>query len=134
MQDSTGAFNTEVGLEPGTTYEYRAFGQRDEGEWKAGPSNVFHDSERSALWRFDWAGDERRCRLGHLQGELTGLGDYDSATIYFQYWGRGQKGSTLEWWTGSAQSSSGTFTANVAGLDSETTYVVQAYAQSNESK
>jgi hypothetical protein len=51
--------------------------------------------------------------------------------VYFTYWKQGDKASTLTWYTGSTQSSTGSFDTTVA-LDPGTTYVVQAYAQSDE--
>ena len=134
VQDSPGAFSTDVGVDPGTTYEYRAFGKSDEGEWKAGPVTTFTTQPGQPFGVSTDEATDVDDDSATLQGELTGLGDYDSATVYFTYWKAGQKSSTLTWHTGSALSSPGTFTADVAGLDSETTYVVQAYAQSDAGK
>jgi hypothetical protein len=134
VQDSAGAFSTEVGLEPGTTYEYRAFGQSNEGEWKAGPVTTFTTQTGQSYGVSTGQATNVDADSATLQGELTGLGDYDSATVYFTYWKQGQKSSTLTWWTGSSLSSPGQFDADVAGLDAETTYVFQAYAQSDTGK
>ncbi|WP_254838672.1 Ig-like domain-containing protein [Natronomonas marina] len=134
VQDSPGAFSTEVGLEPGTTYEYRAFGQSNEGEWKAGPAETFTTQSGQPYGVATESATNVDADSATLQGNLTGLGDRDNATVYFQYWKQGQKGSTLTWWTGSSLSSPGQFGADVTGLDSETTYVFQAYAESDDGK
>jgi glucose/arabinose dehydrogenase len=134
VQDAPGAFSAEVGLEPGTTYEYRAFGQSDEGEWKAGPVTTFTTQTGQTYGVATDPATDVGSDSATLIGELTGLGDYDSATVYFQYWKQGQKNSTLNWWTGSSVSSATSFNAGVSGLDSGTTYVVQTYAQSDEGK
>jgi hypothetical protein len=133
VQESAGPFSTQVGLDPGTTYEYRAFGQSDEGEWKAGPVETFTTQSGQPYGVATDAPSNVGAESATLNGELTGLGDYDSATVYFQYWKEDQKSSTLTWYTGSSQSSPGAYSAEVT-LDPETTYVVQAYAQSNAGK
>ncbi|WP_436935879.1 PKD domain-containing protein [Halovenus marina] len=134
VQNSTGPFNTTVELDPGTAYAYRAFGQSNEGEWKAGPVKTFTTQADQAYSVTTDKATAVASDSATLNGELTGLGDYDSATVYFTYWKQGQKGSTLTWWTGSSTTSPGPYSADVTGLDSETTYVVQAYAQSDEGK
>jgi len=134
VQSSPGTFSATVGVDPDTTYEYRAFGQSNEGEWKAGPIESFTTQDGQPYGvETDGAtavGDESAT----LAGNLTGLGDYDAATVYFQYWVQGQRGSTLNWWTGTAQTSPGPFDATVAGLAANTTYEFQAFAQSKEGK
>jgi hypothetical protein len=134
VQDSTNAFETTVELDPNTTYEYRALGQSNEGEWKAGPIKTFTTQEGQKYGVSTDGAAELDSDSASLNGTLTGLGDNDNATVYFQYWKQGQKGSTLVWWTGSSMNSPGSFNANVAGLDAGTTYVFQAYAQSNDGK
>ncbi len=131
VQSSPGTFNATVGLEPDTTYEYRAFGQSDEGEWKAGPVKSLTTQVGEPYGVTTDDATDVTADGATLNGELTGLGDHDSATVYFQYWVEGQKGSTLNWYTGSAQSAPGTFSADVT-LQDDTTYVVQAYAQSDD--
>jgi hypothetical protein len=131
VQNSPGTFNATVGLEPDTTYEYRAFGQSDEGEWKAGPVKSLTTQVGEPYGVTTDDATDVTTDGATLNGELTGLGDHESATVYFQYWVQGQKSSTLTWYTGSAQSAPGTFSADVT-LQNDTTYVVQAYAQSDD--
>ena len=134
VQESAGAFSAEVGLDPDTAYEYRAFAQSDEGEWKAGPVETFTTQDGQPYAVETGPATDVGAESATLQGNLTGLGDYDSATVYFQYWVEGQKGSTLSWWTGSTFSSTGAFDADVTGLAPDTTYAFQAYAQSDGGK
>jgi hypothetical protein len=131
VQNSPGTFNATVGLEPDTTYEYRAFGQSDESEWKAGPVKSLTTQVGEPYGVTTDDATDVTTDGATLNGELTGLGDHESATVYFQYWVQGQKSSTLTWYTGSAQSGPGTFSADVT-LQNDTTYVVQAYAQSDD--
>ena len=134
VTDSTGPFSAEVGVEPNTTYEFRAFGQSDEGEWKAGPVKAFTTDQGQTYGVATEPATNVSAESATLNGNLTGLGDYDNATVYFQYWVESQKNSTLNWWTGSAQNSPGPFSADVSGLSPNTSYVVQAYAQSDAGK
>ncbi|WP_390293617.1 malectin domain-containing carbohydrate-binding protein [Haloarchaeobius litoreus] len=131
VQEATGNFSATVGVEPNTTYEFRAFAQSDEGEWKAGPVRTFTTQDGAV---FDVETDPATdvgATSATLNGDLTGLGDHDNATVYFQYWVTGQQSSTLTWWTGSTQSAPGPYSATV-DLQSDTSYSVQAYVQSGD--
>jgi hypothetical protein len=132
VEESTGPFSAEVGVDPDTTYEFRAFGQSDEGEWKAGPVNTFTTQQGQPYGVATEPATNVSAESATLNGDLTGLGDYDNATVYFTYWVEGQKDSTLTWYTGPVEESTGPFSANVSGLNSGTNYVVQAYAQNDE--
>ncbi|WP_435361659.1 malectin domain-containing carbohydrate-binding protein [Haloarchaeobius sp. DFWS5] len=133
VTETTGPFSTDVQLDPNTTYEYVAYAQSNEGEWKAGPMQTFSTDAGAVFGVATEPATDVGGNSATLQGDLTGLGDYDNATTYFTYWKQGEKESTLNWWTGSPQSSTGAFDATVS-LDANTTYEYQSFAQSNTGK
>jgi subtilisin len=63
-----------------------------------------------------------------LNGDLTDLGGASSADVYFTYWEKGNKGSTQKWTSTQTQSSTGTFSEQISGLDTGTTYVFASRA------
>ncbi|WP_440991677.1 malectin domain-containing carbohydrate-binding protein [Haloarchaeobius baliensis] len=131
VQETTGNFSATVGVDPNTTYEYRAFAQSDEGEWKAGPVTTFTTQDGAVFGVETDPATNVGSSSATLNGNLTGLGDHDNATVYFQYWVTGQQSSTLTWWTGSTQTAPGPYSATV-DLQSNTSYSVQAYVQSGD--
>ncbi len=63
-----------------------------------------------------------------LNGELTGLGGADSATVGFKYWQKGDRSATEQTVEVGSQTAAGTFNATVTGLTKEVTYQFLAYA------
>jgi hypothetical protein len=127
MQSSAGAFEATVGVEPDTTYEYRAFGRTPDDQWKAGPIATFTSQPGQPYGVATLSASDVGSDTATLNGEVTGLGDEGSATVYLTYWEAGASGKY--WYTGDSQSTPGAF-AQTVPVTPETTYEVQALAQS----
>jgi LysM repeat protein len=125
-RSSTGAFSTTLDLAAGTTYQYRALAQTDAGKWRAGAESSFTTEGTAFGVETDPATNVTESGAT-LNGTLTGLGDADSATVYFTYWRAGERSSTLRWYTGTSRTSAGSFSADRTLTSG--TYRFQALAQ-----
>ncbi|RYJ08122.1 serine protease [Halogeometricum borinquense] len=67
-----------------------------------------------------------------LIGELTGLGDVSSPAVGFEYWIEDQRDETSERVESGHQSSTGSFNADVSDLEHGTTYVFEAFAETDD--
>jgi subtilisin len=63
-----------------------------------------------------------------LNGELLGLGDYSAADVAFEYWVKGDRQATATTVAAGSQSAAGMFSADVADLVADETYVFVATA------
>ena len=66
-----------------------------------------------------------------LNGDLTGMGEAENATVRFEYWVEGDRENS-ETTTEVAVNSTGSFDANVSGLSYNETYVYVAHAEAGE--
>jgi hypothetical protein len=65
-----------------------------------------------------------------LDGELTGLGGVDNATVHFEYWMEGERNDSATT-TEVTLEEPGSFDANVSGLSYNETYVFVAHAEAD---
>lgn len=106
---STGQYTTNVtGLSSGTTYEFRAVGNNGNIGVATNSANNIDTSSMT------------------LNGDLTELDGFADADVYFEY----KKSSASTWNSTSATTvtSTGSFSDDVTGLDSDTTYDYRAVA------
>lgn len=127
-QTAAGIFSTELDLDSGTTYRFRALAQGDDGTWKTGSVQEVTTTGQRFEVETNGASDVSE-NGATLNGTLTGIGDASSATVYFEYWVDGQRDSSY-WWTGDSRSDAGAFSATV-DFSSGTTYQYRALAQTN---
>ena len=124
---TAGSFGADVALDAGTTYRYRAYARSSAGTWKAGSvREVTTEGRRFGVETGE--STDVTASSAAVRGNLTGLGGADSATVYVEYWPKGDAGSAY-WWTGEAKSSPGEFSADL-GLAPGTTYEYRALARS----
>ena len=129
---SPAEFAAELGLSPGTTYEYRALAKTSDGKWTAG--DVRELSTPSAGFGVTTAPPSAvGVESATVGGNLTGLGGADSATTYVKYWREGHKQATSTWWTGDARSSPGSFETTF-DLRAGTAYEYRAFARSADGR
>jgi hypothetical protein len=110
-RSQSGSFATTFDLRGGTTYRYRALAQTEGGRWTAGRQTEFTTPGEPFAVETDTPTDVSSDSVT-LNGTLAGLGEADSATVYFTYWQVGAKESTLSWYTGASRSRPGTFSAD----------------------
>ncbi|WP_363465184.1 S8 family peptidase [Halogeometricum borinquense] len=67
-----------------------------------------------------------------LGGDLTGLGDYSSATVGVEYWVDGAEHDSATTVEIGSESSAGTFTTTVEELEADTDYQFRAYATADD--
>jgi uncharacterized membrane protein len=120
-------FTAQVsGLDPGTTYVVTAIGYSDSAGWQTGGTTTFTTDSQPYTIQV-----ENPRNLGAtsatLVGNLTQLSGVSEADTNFQYWVQGKKSSTRQWVSvETGTSTADEFTAQVAGLQAGTTYVVTA--------
>lgn len=126
---SPGSFAAELGLAPGTTYEYRALARSSDGHWTRGEVHTVTTPSHG----FDVT-TEPPSSVGvesaTVGGNLTDLGRADSATVYVKYWRQGHDLETT-WWTGDSRTSPGEFEATL-DLRPGTTYEYRTFARSGD--
>ena len=128
--NETGTFDATVsGLSNGTTYVYVAHAE-------ANGTNVTGDQETLATLSEPPLGVDTLAASGltpttaTLNGELTGLGGAEDATVRFEYWVEGERNDSTT--TGAMEvDSTGSFDANVSGLSYNETYVYVAHVEAN---
>jgi hypothetical protein len=128
----SGDFAFDVTLSPSTTYEWQALAQSDDGTWKAGQVKTLTTPTGQFFGTATVGASNVGTDSATLEGEILNLGDNEEATVYFQYWERGERASTTTWWTGTVRDAPGTFEATVGGLDPGATYEFRALVRSNE--
>ncbi|WP_255169182.1 ice-binding family protein [Natrononativus amylolyticus] len=127
--DEPGDFSAEIaGLEPGSTYEFRAVavadGTRDEGAilsfTKAEPGAPIVETQTAT----DVNGS-----TATLNGELLDLGDYDAVDVFFEWRELGED----DWIATETQTldEPGPFSAEIEGLEPGSTYEFRAVAVAN---
>jgi surface glycoprotein (TIGR04207 family) len=122
---STGSFNQSVSdLEEDTTYVFQAAAElsttNDLGsETSQTTDNVVATQNASNV----------DSSSATLEGTLESLDGQSSADVYFIYWEQGNRDSTETFTPKQSMSSTGSFTESISGLDSGTTYVFQAAAE-----
>ncbi|ELZ12651.1 hypothetical protein C479_04622 [Halovivax asiaticus JCM 14624] len=127
--DAPGDFSAGIeGLEPGSTYEFRAVavtdGTRDEGAiiefTKAEPGAPIVETQMAT---------EVNGSTAVLNGELIDLGDYDAVDVFFEW----RELGTDEWTATETQTldAPGDFDAEIAGLEPGSTYEFRAVVVAN---
>ena len=130
---STGSFSeTLSGLSTGTDYEFRAVADASDGDSDTGSAVAFStERESSGGLTVETGSVEQTWLRATLNGSVSNLGGASSATVYFEYWEKGAKSSTLETTDTQTRRSTGAFSENF--YDSYgTTYVYQAVAESSD--
>ncbi|MEF8868324.1 MAG: hypothetical protein V5A85_07390 [Haloarculaceae archaeon] len=128
--NETGTFDATVsGLSNGTTYVYVAHAEAN-GTNVTGSQETFTTLAEAPLGVDTLAATEITDRAATLNGELTGLGGADDATVRFEYWVEGERNDSTT--TGAMEvDSTGSFDANVSGLSYNETYVYVVHAEAN---
>jgi subtilisin len=113
-----------AGLDSGTTYVFRSAANNGK-EFDDGPLFTFTTSglnvdtnQPSGVFTEN----------ATLNGEVTDLGGASSTDVWFTYWEKGAKSSTQQWTSKQTLTSTGSYSARISGLNSNTTYVVRAAA------
>jgi len=127
-----GTFSWDVsGLSNDTKYVYVAHAEADD-------TNVTGDRETFTTLAEAPLGVDTRVASGvsftsaTLNGELTGMGDAENATVHFEYWAEGDRENSST--AGEMElDSTGSFDANVSGLSNNETYVYVAHAETDGS-
>jgi hypothetical protein len=131
--DSPGTFSASVsGLQNNTTYVYVA--QADNGTTSVAGEQVeftTQSDEPPLGVETDDASDVTN-ESATLNGELTGLGGADDATVSFEYWVQDDRANSTNT-TDVELDSPGTFSADISGLQNDTTYVYVAQAEADGS-
>ncbi|MEF8789475.1 MAG: hypothetical protein V5A61_05070, partial [Haloarculaceae archaeon] len=128
--NETGTFDATVsGLSNGTTYVYVAHAEAN-GTNVTGSQETFTTLAEAPLGVDTLAATEITDRAATLNGELTGLGGADDATVRFEYWVEGDRANSTNT-TEMVVGETGTFGWSVSGLSNGTTYVYVAHAEAN---
>ncbi|WP_254829578.1 hypothetical protein [Haloglomus salinum] len=135
-EQSEGDFSVAVsGLDANTTYSYVALAEAERGDETAedsGNESTFTTGETEeslgveTLDASDLTNDSAT-----LNGDLTGIGGAENATVAFEYWVEGDRANSTNT-TDVELDSPGTFSAAVSGLQNDTAYVYVAQAQAND--
>ena len=113
-----------------TTYVYVAHAEAD-GTNVTGDNVTFTTLAEAPLGVETLAASEISPDSATLNGELTGLGGADSATVYFEYWVEGDRENSTTTEAVTVEET-GAFEANVSGLSYDETYVYAAHAESGD--
>lgn len=129
--DGPSTFSASVtGLQNNTTYVYVAHAEAN-NTTVAGDQVTFTTREAPVpLGVTTLAATDVDDDSATLNGELTGLGDEDTATVWFEYWEQGDPANATNT-TALTLDAPGTFSASVTDLQSNTTYVYVAHAAAN---
>ncbi|OLZ39812.1 hypothetical protein A6E15_01905 [Natrinema saccharevitans] len=127
--DAPGDFSAGIeGLEPGTTYEFRAVGLAN-GERVEGATLRFTKTVPGVPEVITEPATEVNGSTATLNGELLDLGDFDSVDVFFEW----RELGTDEWTTTAPQTldAPGDFSAGIAGLEPGGTYEFRAVVVAN---
>jgi len=130
---ATGSFSESLSdLTGGTEYEFRAVAEASDGDSETGSTVSFTtESETSGGLAVETGSVSQTWLRATLNGSVTDLGGASSVTVYFEYWEKGAKSSTLETTDTHSRSSTGSFSEDF--YDSYgTTYVFQAVAEGSD--
>jgi hypothetical protein len=136
-ETSEGTFSVNVSdLDANTTYTYVASAEAERGDETAedsGNESNFTTSEAGEPLdvETDDASDVTN-ESATLNGELDGLGGADDATVSFEYWVQDDRANSTNT-TDVELDSPGTFSADISGLQNDTTYVYVAQAEADGS-
>ncbi len=125
---TTGQFTEDVtGLDPGTTYVFRAQARNGSGVYTTGGTVEF--TTQASFGVTTAATTNVTDTTATFGGDLTGLGGSASADVQFKYWVQGQQSTTTQFTPFRTKTATGPFTEDVTGLSPNTTYVVRAQAR-----
>jgi subtilisin len=129
-KSSTGSFEVPIdGLEPGTTYQFRALAESDSASDQGFTREFTTESDSEPPQESVSVETAGTTDVGTssvtLQGELTELTGADSAEVSFEYGTDGFSETT----TVQTRSSTGSFEATIDGLQSDTEYQFRAVAE-----
>nr|WP_281098736.1 ice-binding family protein [Halovivax ruber] len=129
MLDSPGEFDAEIaGLEPGSTYEFRAVAVTDDTR-DEGAVLSFTKAEPGAPIVETQLATEVNGSTATINGELLDLGDYDAVDVFFEW----RELGTDDWIATEMQTldAPGDFSAEIAGLEPGSTYEFRAVVVAN---
>jgi hypothetical protein len=130
MKVGTGTFSWGVSdLSNDTTYVYVAHAEAN-GTNVTGGQQTFTTLAEAPLGVETLAPTDVSLTSATLNGELTGLGGADNATVYFEYWVEGDRNSSTNTST-TTLNETGNFSTTVSGLSPNETYVYVAHAEVN---
>ncbi|AXG06287.1 serine protease [Haloplanus rubicundus] len=125
---SPGAFSDSLSdLSSGTTYIFAARGKSSTGDWNSGSHLDFIPRELSIQTEEVSVSSSGTT----LNGTLESLGGADSVEVYFKYWEKGSKSSTVDWTSVETLTSPGAFSDSLSDLSSGTTYIFAARGKSS---
>ncbi|MCU4740543.1 ice-binding family protein [Natronoglomus mannanivorans] len=130
--DAPGEFNAEIaGLEPGSTYEFRAVAVTDDTRDEGAVLSFTKDEPGAPIVETQTA-TEVNGSTATLNGELIDLGDFDSVDVFFEWRELGAD----EWTATETQTldEAGDFSAEIAGLEPGSTYEFRAVAVANDER
>ena len=132
MNVGNGTFNWDVsGLSNDTEYVYVAHAEAD-GTNATGGEQTFTTLSEPPLGVDPMAASGVSPTSAALNGDLTGMGEEENATVQFEYWVEGARENSAT--TAEMEvNSTGSFDANVSGLAYNETYVYVAHAEANGS-
>lgn len=120
------------GLDPETTYEYRAVVDADDGESDTGSVVSFTTPSSGAAALSVTADPPTNVTdsAATLQGTLEGLGGASSVDVYFE-WDEAV-GDSVTTTSTQTLTTTGGFSADISGLDPDTTYEFEAFADASD--
>lgn len=127
-RSAPGQFDVELtGLERETEYRYRAICRGEADATGSTQSFTTRENPPKVAATMDSVSDVT-ATTATFAGDLTTLEGAEAATVNFEYWAEGDREETLVTTERVEQTSTGTVTQQVDGLDPDTTYVVRAGA------
>lgn len=132
-RETPGTVSASVtGLAENTTYVYRAEAVSGNGNVSdVGTNETFATDEVAPLGVDTEPATDVGTTTATVNGELTGLGDGDTATVYFEYWVEGDRANSSVT-SADALVSTGEVAREVDGLEPDTTYRYVAYAATDD--
>jgi len=128
--NGTGTFDASVaGLSNDTTYVYVARAEAN-GTNVTGGQERFTTLAEAPLGVDTLDATAVTDRTATLNGDLTGLGGAENATISFEYWVDGDRANSTNT-TAMKVGEAGSFSWGISGLSNDTTYVYVAHAEAN---
>ncbi len=127
-RSAPGQFDVELTeLERETEYRYRAICRGDDDATGSAQSFTTRENPPKVAATMESVSDVT-ATTATFAGDLTTLEGADAATVSFEYWVEGDRDETLVTTERAEQTSTGTVTQQVDGLDPNTTYVVRTGA------
>ncbi|WP_267643728.1 S8 family peptidase [Haloarchaeobius amylolyticus] len=132
---ATGEFSLSVSeLRADTTYVVQAYANPDwDTDEDFGSQVTFTTGNTPSLGVKTGSASNVTDSGATLSGEVTSLGESGSADVGVNYWVAGDRSGTEQSASAGSQSSTGSFSVDVSGLDASTGYEFEAYADDGTS-